>query len=91
MTTTEQKLANEAANRLPPLITLDIQVSVALIAIRALINSHPNPEQVRKIYDQLLGQLLTSSVVLNSPDRSLVLKDLTATLFRPPVLLDTGN
>ena len=91
MTTPEQIAASEAANRLPPAVLLDIQTSVALIAVRALINAHPNPAAVRQTYDQLLGQLLASPVVLKSPDRSMVLKDLTATLFRPPVVLDTAN
>lgn len=89
MITPEQQAAREAFDRLDPLEALDLQVSVALLAIKALINAHPDPASVRRSYDQLLGQVMAGPGVVGFPDKSLVLRDLTATLFAPPAVLDT--
>ncbi len=89
MITPEQQAAREAVARLNPLETLDLQASVALLAIKALINAHPDPAKVRQSYDQLLGQVMAGPGVVGFPDKFLVLRDLTATLFAPPAVLDT--
>lgn len=89
MATPEQMAAREAVGRLGPLDTLDLQVSVAHLAIKAMICAHPEPEKVRLYYDQLLGQVMAGPGVVGFPDKSLVLRDLTATLFAPPAALDT--
>jgi len=89
MKTPDQKAALEAVARLSQLQILDLQVSVAHLAIKALICAHPEPEKVRTYYDQLLGQIMTGPGVLGHPDKALVLRDLTATLFAPPASLDT--
>lgn len=89
--TPEQRAAREALGRLDPYETMDLQIAVAHLAIKALIVAHPEPDKVRLYYDQLLGQLIASPGVVGFPDKSLVLKDLTAGLFEPPAVLDADG
>lgn len=86
--TPEQKLAREAVSRIGD-ETRTLQISVAQMAIKALISTHPDPDAVRKVYDQLLAQFMANTAGLPSnSDRMVVLRDITATLFAPPVKLD---
>jgi hypothetical protein len=91
MTTPEQKAAQEAVRRLGSTLAIATQTSAMLCAVRALLAAHPNPSSVRTIYDQLIGQLMATPGVVDDPDQMAVLRDLTNTLFRPPVKLDTGE
>ncbi len=87
--TPEQKLAREAIGRLGEDAHY-LQTLASQIAVKALIAAHPNKDIVRQYYDQLLGQLIASGAGHpNSADNALVLHDITATLFAPPVKLDT--
>ncbi|TQL87459.1 hypothetical protein [Delftia sp. HK171] len=91
MVTPEQKAAREAFSRLGSTLGPVVQMAATLCAVRALILAHPNPEAVRTSYDQLIGQLMATPGIADSPDQMVVLRDMTATLFRPPVQLDTGE
>lgn len=91
MRTPEQQAAIEAVGRLDDHITLALQIASVHAAVKAMLLAHPEPERVRTVYDQLLGQFIASPAVAGFPDRALVLRDLTATLFAPPVVLDTGD
>lgn len=42
---------------------LTIQVTVAMMALQALIKTHPNPEAVREVFDQLYGQFQSNALV----------------------------
>lgn len=84
----EQKAAREAVARLEPAETLTLQMAVVFSAVRALINAHPEPDSVRANYDQLMGQFMAGPATAGYPDKAVVLRDLTATLFAPPVVLD---
>lgn len=86
--TPEQQSAREAVSRLGD-ETRTLQIAAAQMAIKALIATHPDPAAVRAVYDQLLGQFMASTSGLpNNSDRMLVLRDISATLFAPPVVLD---
>lgn len=87
--TTEQKAASDAVARLHPMEVHNIQILVALSAVRALIAAHPQPEKVRDIYEQLITQAIASPFVMGQPDKAIVLRDISATLFAPAVQLDT--
>ena len=41
---------------------LIIQLSVSLMALEALIANHPDPESVRRSFDQMFGQLQANSL-----------------------------
>lgn len=87
----EQKAAREAISRMGNTDALATQIAAAQCAIRALIAAHPEPEKVRAVYDQLIGQLMATLALAHDPDKNLVLRDLTETLFRPPASLDTED
>lgn len=91
MKTPEQKAALEATGRIGDQMTLALQIASLHAAVKAMLATHPEPDRVRAVYDQLLGQFIASPAVAGFPDHALVLRDLTATLFAPPVVLDTGD
>lgn len=91
MTTPQQKAAREAIGRMGNIDALATQIAAAQCAIRAMIATHPEPEKVRAVYDQLVGQLMAIPAIAADSDKMLVLRDLTETLFRPPVVLDTED
>lgn len=88
MRNAEQQAAIEAVGRIGDTMTLGLQVASLHAAVKAILAAHPEPERVRAAYDQLLGQFIASPAVAGHPDRAIVMRDLTATLFSPPVVLD---
>jgi hypothetical protein len=84
MRTPEQQAAFEAMQRMDPLVVLGAQVTLMQCAVRALIQTSPDPTQTRACFDQLLGQIQAYPGFTGSGDLSLVVRDLAATLFRPP-------
>jgi len=88
MRTPEQQAAFEAVKRLDTGLLVAAQIAVLQCAVRALIQASPNQEQVRKHFDQLLGNYQTYPSTM-SADQSLVLRDLVEQVFQPPASPDT--
>lgn len=78
-------IAQAARDRLEPTLVLANHLYCLTNAVRALLATHPEPEKVRAVFDQLLGQMLAHHVSLDDSDRGIVLRDYAATLFQPPV------
>jgi len=57
--------------------------------VRALVNAHPDPSRVRTLYDQLEVQMMASPAMATDKAARTVLKDFSASVFQPPVVLDT--
>ena len=91
MKTPEQKAALEAVGRVGDTMTISLQITSLHAAVKAMLSAHPEPDRVRAIYDQLLGQFIASPAVAGHPDHVIILRDLTSTLFAPPVVLDTED
>lgn len=89
MKTPEQQAAIEAVGRIGDAWTVNLQIAVLQAAVRAMAVTHPEPDKFRGYYNQVMGQFMASQAVAGYPDRALVLRDLTASLFEPPVALDT--
>ena len=87
--TPDQKAARDAAARLTGAEVLTLQSVICFSAVRAMVATHPEPEKMRAIYDQLIGQFIASPAVVGKPGKSFIIRDLTATLFEPPIELDT--
>lgn len=87
--TTDQKAARDAVARLDPMEVHNIQMLALFSAVRALIAVHPQSEKVRGVYDQLTAQVIASPFVMGQPDKAIILRDISATLFAPAVKLDT--
>lgn len=79
--------AAAAREALGTTMTLAVQQSCVIAAVRALIAAHPDPVRVRQVFDQLLFQTRVHPAVLADKDRAIVLDDLTETLFEPAVQL----
>ena len=45
-----------------------IQNTVALMAIEALISTHPNPEKVRQAFDQIFGTFQANTLATGAAD-----------------------
>lgn len=59
-----------------------IQIMVLLCAVEALIATHPNPEKVRAIYDQMMGQIQANLLVSGEPPEAMaIVRRLTDKLF----------
>jgi hypothetical protein len=59
-----------------------IQLHVLWAAVKAIIATHPEPEKVRKVFDQLIGQSTANLIVQGEPVEALiVVRDLTTSLF----------
>jgi len=43
-----------------------LQISALTLAVRALIATHPDPAAVRRVFDQLFGQVQTGPAALES-------------------------
>lgn len=54
-------------------------------AVRALIATHPDPERMRQVFEQLIDQMLGNPGFLSDPDLGIVLRDFATTLFQPRV------
>lgn len=64
-------------------VALAVQIAVLQTAFRALLTTHPQKEQVRLVFDQLAGQLLTWPHFLDDPFSAQLLRSMTEALFRP--------
>ena len=81
--------AQAALDRLGPTVVLATHLYCLTNAVRALLSTHQAPEQARAVFDQLFAQQLAHQGTLDDPDQGIVLRDFAATLFQPPVKLDT--
>ena len=81
--------AKAARDRLGAIETTAIQLYGLTAVVRALLAEHPEQENVRLVFDRLLGQMLAHPGFLAEPDRGIILRDFAATLFQPPVEIDT--
>jgi|JI81AbrownRNA_FD_contig_61_180643_length_504_multi_1_in_0_out_0_1 hypothetical protein len=80
-------VAAAARSRLGATMTISTHLYGLTSAVRALIATHPEPERMRQVFDQLIGQMLAHPAFLSDPDQGIVLRDFAATLFQPPVEL----
>lgn len=80
-------IAQAARDRLGPTLVLANHLYCLTNAVRALLETHPEPEKVRTVFDQLHGQMLAHHGMYDDPDRGIVIRDFAATLFQPPVEL----
>lgn len=83
----QNKEAVEARARLGATMVLSIQLNTLTVAVRALIDTHPDRDLVREKLDQLIGQMLAHPAFLSDQDQGIVLRDFVETLFQPPVEL----
>lgn len=59
-----------------------IQLHVLWAAVKAIIATHPEPEEVRKVFDQLIGQSSANLIIQGEPlEAFTVVRDLTINLF----------
>ena len=83
--------AKAARARLDTVVVLSIQITGLAAAVRAILATHPEPDRVRAVFDQLfdqwLGQMLAHPGFLAEQDKGVVLRDFAASLFQPPVVL----
>ena len=68
-----------------------IRTAIDLLVLKALIATHPNPSQLRTVFDQLLGQFQANPVVLQNPEFGDLIRRKVADIFAPPVQLDTEH
>jgi len=62
---------------------LTIQITVLSFAVEALIATHPNPSEVRRVFDQMFVQFQASPAMLGaSPDASLIARHLIEKMFQ---------
>jgi len=64
-------------------MTLEIQNLAFSAMLRALYITHPEPEKVQKVYNQLLGQYLASPFCMASPENAAALRAMSEILLRP--------
>ncbi len=59
-----------------------IQLHVLWTAVKAIIAIHPEPEKVRNVFDQLIGQSTANLIVQGEPlEAFTVVRELTTSLF----------
>lgn len=59
-----------------------IQLHVLWAAVKAIIATHPEPEKVRTVFDQLIGQSTANLIIQGEPlEAFTVVRDLTTGLF----------
>lgn len=76
------KNENDPAEMFSAEILETIQLHVLSTAVKAIIATHPNPEQIRKVFDQLIGQSVANLIVQGEPLEAFsVVRDLSAGLF----------
>lgn len=62
---------------------LTIQITVLSFAVEALIATHPNPSEIRRVFDQMFSQFQASPAMLGaSPDAALIARRLIEKLFQ---------
>lgn len=74
--------------RLDPTVVVATQLYGLTSAVRALIATHPEPDRLRQVFDQLLGQMLAHPGMVLNPEQGIVLREMAEVLFRSPVALD---
>lgn len=80
-----EEAAQAARERLGGLAVQSVHLTGLMQAVRALIETHPEPESLRNAYDRYVGQMLAHPGFLTDTDRGTVLRELTANLFQAPV------
>lgn len=52
--------------------SLDMQITVAMCAIEALIATHPEPDKLRQVFDQLFGQIQAGLIAKGTKPAELI-------------------
>ena len=61
------------------------QITVLMCATEALIATHPNPAEVRRVFDQLFGQIQAESLATGlTPLGSGLMRSFAEKIFAPP-------
>jgi hypothetical protein len=81
--------AKKARDSLDPTELLALHLYALTAAVRAILAIHSDPPRVRAVFDQLIAQMQAHPAYMASPAKTIVLRDFVATLFQPPVNLDT--
>lgn len=64
------------------------QITVMMCAVEALIATHPKPEQVRQVFDQLFGQVQSGVAAADTTQPLLdLMRQLAEKFFLPPETL----
>jgi len=65
---------------------LVIQTSVVMLLVEALIATHPNPDEVRRQFDQLYGQFQSNLLASGTarPEHLDIGRQLIEKIFAPP-------
>lgn len=80
--------AKNARDRLDAPLLLATHLYGLSAAVRAIIATHPDPKNLRQVFDQFLFQMQAHPAFLSNKDTALALKDFAETLFQPSVVLD---
>jgi hypothetical protein len=67
-----------------------LRMAVNVMAIKAIIATHPNPEKLKDAFDQLLVQFQTKPGVMGNPEYAAFIRQMAGDLFAPTALIDTG-
>ena len=70
--------------QLDPAEYVGLQVAVLHAAVRALHASHPEPEKVEAVFQQLIGQMQANPAFLGSTKNADLLRQFANGLFLPP-------
>ena len=77
-------MSNDPLNGVHPTEFLALQLAVVTSAVRALLASHPEPEKVRTLFDQIIGQLQASGAVAGKGEpQQLALRRSIGLVFPP--------
>lgn len=61
------------------------QIAVLMCAVEALIATHPQPDEVRRVFDQLFGQLQAGILASGAtPLATGLMRQLAEKIFSPP-------
>jgi hypothetical protein len=67
---------------------LAAQVSALALALRAVIATHPEPERIRAVFDQLAAQVQAHPGFLGAQiGQANALRSMAEMLFRPPIAI----
>lgn len=62
------------------------QITVLMCAVEAIIATNPNPNEVRRIFDQLLGQIQAGLLVSGTTPLGIgLMRQIAEKIFSPPV------
>ncbi|NKF21548.1 hypothetical protein [Solimonas marina] len=73
------------------LLLVSTQLYGLTAVVRAMIATHPQPEKVRLLFDQLLMQMLADPVYLGDKKNAQALREFGEAVFQPSLRLDTED